>query len=264
VAVWVYKKKHGLPWNPTAIMNCQNKLLAADGEKQDELVAYVSQVLDAVGLRFGPCHTEVMFTARGPILIEVNARLHGLQGPRLIELSTGTSKAVYAADAILGGGKLINECYVAPPNRFLYPMKKQCVQLVLICPVQGYLKTPIQDVINKMQLESVVEVLPAVQKGQYVQQTCDLPTSAGQVLMVNESGEQIAADIARIRAAEESGELYQVSKEPLPSSPKTSPVPSPLASPRLQSVEKGENWFVDDELSTEDSAPKEMHIVGLD
>merc|ERR1719267_187170 len=115
--MWVYTKRKGLPWNSNAIISEGNRLLPSTGEIQEQLVSYVFRVLDAVGLRYGPCHTEVMFTPRGPILVEVNARLHGLQGPRLIELSTGTSKATYTADVLLAGGELFNNLYASPPNR---------------------------------------------------------------------------------------------------------------------------------------------------
>merc|ERR1711972_568071 len=133
-----------------------NRLLPPSGEKQDLLVDYTFKVLDAVGLRYGPCHTEIMLTARGPILVEVNCRLHGLQGPRLIELATGCSKAHAAADTLLGG-KLFEERFVPAPERFLYPLQQQCQQLVLISPVEGYLKKPIQETIAEMMLPSVVE-----------------------------------------------------------------------------------------------------------
>jgi hypothetical protein len=222
IAVWVYNKIKGLPWNQTAIMSTQNKLLPASGETQDQVVNYVFRVLDAVGIRFGACHTEVMLTSRGPILVEVNNRMHGLQGPRLIELATGTSKATYLADVLAGGGELFKNVFEPPPNRYLYPLQKQCVQLNLISPTEGYLKRPLKEAIDDLQLSSVVEFCPAVQKGMYLRKTCDLATSAGGVLMVHESHQQIEADIARIRAAEESGQFYITSSEPLPESPKPS------------------------------------------
>merc|ERR1719433_2518182 len=109
VAIWVYTKRKGVEWAPHAIVSEGNRLLPASGEVQDRLVEYVFQVLTAVGLQNGPCHTEVILTSRGPILVEVNARLHGLQGPHLIGLATGTSKAVYAVDALVDGGKVIQE-----------------------------------------------------------------------------------------------------------------------------------------------------------
>ena len=39
---------------------------------------YAYRVLDAVGLQYGPCHTEIMLTERGPILVEVAPAGSGL------------------------------------------------------------------------------------------------------------------------------------------------------------------------------------------
>jgi len=235
VAMWVYTKSKGLPWDDKAITPLQNKLLAPTGEKEDQLVDYVFKALDAVGLRYGVCHTEVMFTKRGPILVEVNARLHGLQGPRLIELSTGISKATYAADAILDKGDLFHKLYQeGRPGRYLYPQLKQCVQLVLLSDSQGYLKTDIKETLASLQLPSVVEILPAVEKGCFLNRSRDLPTAAGTVLMVHESMEQIKADTAKIRDLEASGKLYQVLQEPFAISRVASPARSRAAS--LESV----------------------------
>lgn len=251
-AIWVYTKRKGTPWNPTCIVSEGNRLLPASGEIQDQLVSYVFSVLTAVGLKYGPCHTEVMLTPRGPILVEVNARLHGLQGPHLIGLATGTSQQKYAVDAIVGGGRLITQQMEASrPERWRYPMQKACLQMVLISPVEGYLMTSIIKDIEEMQLPSVVEVLPSLQKGQYLRQTCDLNTAAGYVLLVHESGTQLEQDVKRIRAAEESGSLYRISKTPLPNSPLPSPASmraSPISSPRLQSVEKVEQLWEDDDI----------------
>lgn len=47
------------------------------GEPEPGLGAYVVQVLDATNFRYGAFHIEVMYTASGPILIEVNPRPMG-------------------------------------------------------------------------------------------------------------------------------------------------------------------------------------------
>lgn len=255
VAMWVYSKRRGMPWAPGAIISECNTLLPPTGEKQDILFSYVSRVLDAVGLRYGPCHTEVMFTDRGPILVEVNARLHGLQGPRLIELSTGISKATYAADALLFGGNLFRKLYQeGRPGRYMYPLEKQCVQVVLISPVEGYLKSSIKAAIEAMELPSAIEILVPVEPPGFISQSRDLPTAAGTVLMVHESTDQIQKDVQKIREAEENGTLYQVSIEPLPGSPpmtamrkRTMSSVTSAGRSRLDSVEKVEDlWAVMD------------------
>lgn len=47
----------------------------------ETLTDYVTKVVDAVGLKIGPMHTEVMVDEDGPVLIEVNARLAGADQP---------------------------------------------------------------------------------------------------------------------------------------------------------------------------------------
>merc|ERR1719492_719548 len=106
-----------------SIITTHNNLMPPAGEVQDKLVDYTFKMLDALGFKNGPSHNELMFTERGPILIEINARMHGVQGPRVIELSTGTNKADYACDIFVGGCQKFNSLYQAPPGRFLYPVK---------------------------------------------------------------------------------------------------------------------------------------------
>jgi biotin carboxylase len=62
-----------------------------DSPENPALIAYVRRVLDALGVRFGPCHTEVMFTADGPLLMETGARLAGAGLAGACELATGSS-----------------------------------------------------------------------------------------------------------------------------------------------------------------------------
>lgn len=50
---------------------------------------YVGQVLDAVGIRTGPSHTEIILTAEGPRLVETHTRLGGDAIPNLIECAMG-------------------------------------------------------------------------------------------------------------------------------------------------------------------------------
>jgi biotin carboxylase len=55
------------------------------------LADYVKQALDALGVRFGLAHTEVMITSAGPRLIETGSRPPGAGLPALAEVATGDS-----------------------------------------------------------------------------------------------------------------------------------------------------------------------------
>ena len=151
----------------------------------------------------------------------------------MIELATGISKATYATDAVMFNGDLFKKLYQeGRPGRYLYPRLKCCVQLVLHSSQEGYLLNSIAEVLGALELPSVIEILPAAEKGAFINRTRDLLTAAGTVLMVHESGEQIQADIAKIREAEEAGELYAVAAMRMGGSP-----PCPPARCRASSME---------------------------
>ena len=44
------------------------------------LISYTRRVLDAMEIRHGPSHAEIMMTADGPCLVEMNCRAHGGDG----------------------------------------------------------------------------------------------------------------------------------------------------------------------------------------
>ncbi|WP_422015598.1 ATP-grasp domain-containing protein [Roseateles sp.] len=74
----------------------------ADTPAFDTIRRYVFAVLDAVGFDCGATHTEVMLTADGPRLIEVNARLVGAKIPRLLDYALGRSVHADLIDVHLG------------------------------------------------------------------------------------------------------------------------------------------------------------------
>ena len=48
-----------------------------DSAAYDELVSYCFRVLDCLGIRYGPVHSEFIIDERGPVLVEVNGRPAG-------------------------------------------------------------------------------------------------------------------------------------------------------------------------------------------
>ena len=56
------------------------------------LELYTHQVLDALEIRNGAGHTEIMLTARGPVLVECAARMGGGQTPEIITRCFGTNQ----------------------------------------------------------------------------------------------------------------------------------------------------------------------------
>lgn len=77
--------------------------LPPDAPEVDEVVAYAREVLDAVGMRFGAAHAEIMLTPEGCRLIEIAARPHGGGHPRFCRIATGDSQLDRAVRHLTGG-----------------------------------------------------------------------------------------------------------------------------------------------------------------
>ncbi|WP_405644310.1 ATP-grasp domain-containing protein [Streptomyces sp. NBC_00019] len=67
-------------------------------ERRRAVEDLTTELLTACGYRFGPAHTEVIWTEAGPRIVESQARLGGDRIPRLIELATGLDieQAIFA------------------------------------------------------------------------------------------------------------------------------------------------------------------------
>ncbi|WP_217578807.1 ATP-grasp domain-containing protein [Mesorhizobium sp. GbtcB19] len=59
--------------------------------QRDTAIAFVRKTLQAIGLDYGPSHTEVLLTKQGPVLIETHSRFGGDYLTELFERSTGCS-----------------------------------------------------------------------------------------------------------------------------------------------------------------------------
>ncbi|MFD4551626.1 ATP-grasp domain-containing protein [Streptomyces sp. NPDC058466] len=68
-------------------------LLDPDQAPVPELIAYVDTVLDALGIRHGPAHAEVIMTPDGPALVEIGARLNGNLNPGFHDVCLGANQA---------------------------------------------------------------------------------------------------------------------------------------------------------------------------
>ncbi|WP_409235207.1 ATP-grasp domain-containing protein [Streptomyces sp. PA5.6] len=67
-------------------------------ERAQDIAELAVRFLTVCGYRFGPAHTEVIWTERGPRIVESQARLGGDRIPRLVELAGGldVERAIFA------------------------------------------------------------------------------------------------------------------------------------------------------------------------
>jgi biotin carboxylase len=75
-------------------------------EEWKQLKEFAFQVLDALGIAFGPAHTEIMLTDVGPVLIETGGRLGGGTLPEIVERYSGRSQTSVYVASLLDPGSL--------------------------------------------------------------------------------------------------------------------------------------------------------------
>lgn len=101
--------------------------LPEDSPGNPSLIAYVRRVLDALGVRFGPCHSEVLLTDDGPVLMETGARLSGAGLAGATELATGGSALSRYVHSLNGG----------PPDRTDYTLRRRVRGVYLVFGESG-------------------------------------------------------------------------------------------------------------------------------
>lgn len=167
------------------------------------LKEYAEQVLNAVGIKYGPSHCELIIDTKSnkPVLVEVAARLMGGVDFGVVAEATGTNAAVVTAEA-----------YVSPlafAKRFQTLMQQKHIYMVqLLSDEEGVFAS-----INEEQLQR----LPTLKgydiylnPGDKMYPTRDLWTCPGLVFLVDENLDAIKADYTAIRKLEESKQLYRL------------------------------------------------------
>lgn len=155
-----------------------------------ELFDYTKKALDALGIRWGAAHNEIMLTNKGPRLIETGARMCG--GP-VVEFSreaTGSSQA----------DKLV-EIYVdGEVSKKQYQFNKTVVPVFLKSPAKGKIFN-VDSLADIPKLPTFLSEHIWFKNGDIVPQTIDYLTSIGIVGLAGER-ESIFKDYAKIRQME--------------------------------------------------------------
>ncbi len=163
----------------------------------DALRDHAFAVLDAVGMRYGTSHVEVMLTENGPRLVEIGARPHGGGHPHFCRHATGDSQVDRIARSFAEGR----------PCDDGYELGTNLTIVFLLCREGGV-------VTNRAALDRIAD-LPshhvsriAIEQGDVLVPTKDLFASLdmGFVALAHEDPEQIQIDRRIIRALE--ADLY--------------------------------------------------------
>ncbi|GGR85926.1 hypothetical protein GCM10010252_25720 [Streptomyces aureoverticillatus] len=194
--VWRYTKRIGPSAAP--IYDFQEPVAPA-GTEGRVLIAYVREVLDALGIAETPAHTEVMLTPRGPVLIETGARLGGATGPDVVDAYLGPSQTALAVTATIDPASL---------HTPTTPDASQGPVLRWVDFINHHPGPANPDALTKIaELPSVVAVFPGFAPGQYLAPTSDMLTSPGFAYLAAPTGDEVIEDYDTLRAWEHEG-LY--------------------------------------------------------
>jgi biotin carboxylase len=203
VMVWVYDKR---PANGCAFVYFGCVPVDSNSPEAKILIPYVRRVLDALQIKNGPTHTEVIMTNEGPCLVECNARAHGGDGnwrPLCQALTGGYSQVEATVDAYLDSRQ-----FMITPDKPPSPFKAYGQEVILVSYSRGVVaKTPGFDEIQK--LPSFVYLETGVRKGTFVDYTVDLFTGVGSVILEHPDQSVVEQDVARIRAMEKNNEIFE-------------------------------------------------------
>ncbi len=168
------------------------EFVASEGEALAEVFAYTRRALDALGVRWGASHTEIMLTADGPRLIESSARMIGGPVVEFARAATGSSQADKLVEIYVDGDVADRE----------YRFRKTVVPVFLKSPAAGRLAN-VEVFDGVAGLGTLLSRHLWIRNGDRVPRTVDYLTSIGIVALAGER-DAIFSDYEKIRAMEAS------------------------------------------------------------
>ncbi|MEQ4303970.1 ATP-grasp domain-containing protein [Plantactinospora sp. B6F1] len=191
--IWRYYKRH---LHDGHIVFDHHEPIAPDDPIALRLGRYTREVLDALEIRNGAGHSEIMFTERGPVLVECGARLGGGQVPHINMRCLGTSQVDLLALS------LTDPPAFATLDEIAYRIIERPRHVSLINPYP-WGRVPPDDTLAEIRaLPSYAHDVLAFPAGHQIPRTIDVVTSPGFVYLISPDRQQIINDYARIREIE--------------------------------------------------------------
>lgn len=178
------------------------ELLDPRGEQQDQVIPYVHSVLDALGIKYGPAHTEVMLTDTGPVLVECGARMHGSVRDDVIDRCT-PSHVTVTVDAYLDPASVERRAATG------YTLRAASYCVMLISHQEGRIvaEAGMKEV---EQLESFAGTISMAQPGDTIAPTVDLFSCPGIIYLIHPDRDVLQRDYERIRELEASVGMFSL------------------------------------------------------
>lgn len=205
--VWMYQKKlipgHGYVYD-------KEKLLSTDLPEVRALIQYNAEMLDALNILNGPSHAEIMFTSKGPALVEVGARITGHAHPKMHDLCLGHNQVDLTIDCYTNP-----EVFAKTVSEFPYKLKQHAMVVNLVYEgLPGKVELIDKDVLAQIEsLKSVHQFVMRTQEGASLTPTRTLVNSPARIFMTHASEKQLDADYDEIQRLKH--RLFRVAVDPV-------------------------------------------------
>ena len=193
VAFWRYRKP---PPTASFIGYDAMELMPARGDVQERLLDETRRGLDALEIRLGPAHSELIWSDAGPVLLEIGARLHGGENPRLAGLCGAPSQIEETVRAYTDSARFARDADSG------YELTRHCSVAFLMPPSPGRLRARPRS----REIEAL-ESFHQMDLGGCVGEP--VPRVIGWVALVHRRKEIVDRDLTRLRRLEADG-LYEV------------------------------------------------------
>lgn len=194
--IWQSQKqqRNGFPVYETQYLHYRND------PSFDVLTVYTVQVCQALGLKNGAFHAEVMMTVNGPVLIEIGARVAGGADPYIIEECLGHSQISKLVQAILHSESFLQE--IGQQRDF--SDHRRAAYVYMISPVTGRVQCSPET--RFIAIDGVISVNYHHIPGDIQEETHDLLSSPGVIIAIRDTPALLNRTIAEIREVE--GDFY--------------------------------------------------------
>ncbi len=204
--VCAYQESNKVPHEGAMVYeNCRT--IPFDSVMARTLYPYVCEVLAALAVQWGPSHMELIVTPRGPVLVEVGARLDGCRAPEHLRKAISVDQCELTVD-----------CYLNPTTSLQrwknYPFKvhKHLTRVFLISEKEGtFLGYGHNERIR--QLPSFLKFTSLLTTGSQIVKTSNLFNTPGYIDLIHADPAVVEQDYRTIRQWEKDERFYLTQEE---------------------------------------------------
>ena len=188
-AIWKYEKIL-MPNGTNAYVSAENVTRMEIG--YTEMVNYAFDVLNAIGIQWGPVHGEFMIDEKGPVLIEINCRpMGGAMDRKFLEKLYAHHETDLILDAFLNP-----ERFRRSRQRIYAPLRKGFLKIFLLTEDVRADTAPIVSLCKGLRSYHD-SIFDRVGRDILIEKTRNLETSGGYVFLVHDD-EQVVEQDARL------------------------------------------------------------------